>query len=442
MSDQTAVAEAGKQGGSTLSPEKYRAFVRILEDELIPAMGCTEPIAVAYASAVAEDTLGEVPVSCTAIVSGNIVKNVNSVVVPNTGGMRGLPASVAAGVVSGHAEAKLEVLASIKEADREKIVEYLARTPIQIELAETDEPFYVEIVVTGASGSTARVVMEKDHTHISLVEKDGQVVRSQPVTRIEAELGNILDLFTVQDIVDFADCVDLDEVREFLGRQVDYNYAIAQEGLTNDWGAQIGKTYMSMYDSSNVLIRAKAAAAAGSDARMNGCPMPVVIVSGSGNQGIAASVPLVVYAEEYGKTRDELLRALVVSDLVAIYQKLGIGCLSAYCGAICAGTGAAAGIVYLLGGRFEEIEHTIVNSLGIISGMVCDGAKSSCAAKIALSFDSGMLGARMYANGNQFRNGDGIVGCSVDRTVANVSRMAREGMRATDREILSIMIGK
>lgn len=423
-----------------VSEETYQAYVDILHKELIVATGCTEPIAVAYAAALAAKTLGCEPVRCVALVSGNIVKNVNSVTVPNTGGLRGIKASVAAGVTVGDSDNLLDVLGNVDDAGRARLRAYLDAHDIAVELAETDEPFFVNVRVE-ADGSSATVQMEKSHTNVSYIEHNGEVLHDTRVTGTPED-ERTRSYLNLADIVAFAEHANLDDVREVLERQVDYNYAIAQEGLKNDWGARVGKLYATCYNGDDVLVKAKAAAAAGSDARMSGCPMPVVIVSGSGNQGITASVPVAVYAKEYGKSRDEMLRALIIADLISVYQKMGIGCLSAFCGAVSAGTGAAAGIAYLLGGGMEEIEHTIVNALGVVSGMVCDGAKPSCAAKIAASVETGVFGYRLFKNGNEFIAGDGIVTMGVDETIQNVSRMAREGMRQTDREILNIMIGK
>lgn len=444
-SSQTAMTEEdemkNRAGESPLDSDVYADYVEILKEELIPATGCTEPIAVAYASAMAARYLEGEPRRCIAAISGSIIKNVNSVVVPNTGGLHGISAAIAAGAAAGDADAQLEVLAEVNEEGQALIRGFLDNCTITVDLADTQEPFFIDIRLL-REGHSSHVVMEGGHTHISLVERDDEVVFNEDVADSSEDSNASWSSLNANDIITFADQVDLDDVREVLDRQIDYNYAIAQEGLRGDWGAQVGKTYLTSYDADDILVRAKANAAAGSDARMSGCPMPVVIISGSGNQGITASVPLVVYAREYGKSHDELLRALIVSDLVAIYQKTGIGCLSAFCGAVSAGVGAAAGIVYLLGGSREEIVHTIVNALGIISGMVCDGAKPSCAAKIAAALETGMFGYNLFKHGHEFYAGDGIVTKGVDRTIANVSRMAREGMRRTDREILNIMIGK
>lgn len=427
-----------------LHDKKYQDYVKILKEELVPAMGCTEPIAVAYAAARCRDILGEMPQRCRLNVSGNLIKNVKSVVVPNTGGLKGLEASVAAGVVAGDADAMLEVVAKITPQQQPLIADYLKNYEIKVDLADTTETFYLELQVW-AGEHTARVVIVGYHTNIVLTEKDGNVLfRAGSTDESSVSQSGLTDrsILNVEDIIAFADMVDLEDVREVLDRQISYNCAIADEGLANGWGAQVGKTLMNQYESVSIEMKARAYAAAGSDARMSGCSLPVVIVSGSGNQGMTASLPVVMFAREWGKSHDELLRALVVSNLVTIHQKTGIGRLSAFCGAVSAGCGAGAGIAYLDGGRYEEVSHTIVNALAVVSGITCDGAKPSCAAKIASAVDAGILGYRLYQAGNQFYAGDGIVSKGVDHTIENVGRMAREGMRETDHEILKIMIGQ
>lgn len=419
----------------------YRDYIRILREELVPAMGCTEPIAVAYAAARCRDILGAMPERCCLTVSGNLIKNVKSVIVPNTGGLKGLEASVAAGVVAGDAEAMLEVVAKITPEQQPKIKEYLDTHEIRVELANTEETFYLDLQMW-AGEHTARLLILGYHTNIVFTEKDGEILFRSGANNVSETGLTDRSILNVRDIVTFAETADLEEVRDVLERQIAYNCAIAEEGLKGQWGAQVGKTLMRLYDSNSPEIKARAYAAAGSDARMSGCNMPVVIVSGSGNQGMTASLPVVVFAREKGANHEELLRALVVSNLVTIHQKTGIGRLSAFCGAVSAGCGAAAGIAFLDGGRYREIAHTIVNALAVVSGITCDGAKPSCAAKIAAAVDAGILGYRLFQNGQQFYAGDGIVTKGVDHTIENVGRMARVGMRETDREILKIMIGQ
>jgi L-cysteine desulfidase len=416
----------------------YREYVNILKEELIPATGCTEPIAVAYAAAVARETLGMEPEMVDIIVSANIIKNVKSVIVPHTGGLRGIPAAAAAGIVAGDAKGELEVLANISQEQIPQIAAYLERALFQVTQADSEFIFDIQITVrAGEHSALARIVGY--HTNVVRVERDGQVLLDNPYSEDGSQYATDHSLLTVEKIVEFADCVDLADVQETLDRQIRCNTAIAQEGLRGNWGANIGRILLQSYGD-NVHNRAKAMAAAGSDGRMNGCELPVVINSGSGNQGLTASLPVIVYAEELKVSQEMLYRALVVSNLVTIHLKTGIGRLSAYCGAISAGCGAGAGVTYLYGGRQTEIAHTIVNALAINSGVICDGAKSSCAAKIASAVEAGLLGMQMYFHGSQFYGGDGIVTKGAENTIQNVGQLAREGMAETDREIIRIMI--
>ena len=401
----------------------YSAYVKILEEELVPAMGCTEPIAVAYAAALARKALGEMPQSVEVHVSANIIKNVKSVVVPHTGGLRGIGAAVAAGIVAGDADRELEVLSAVTEEQVEAMAAYLKDTPISI--AASDNGYIFDIQIRANAGEhTAFVQIAGSHTNVIRVEKDGVVLRSLEYTEGGQAEKTDRSLLNVEQIIEFADCVDIEDVKAVLDRQIDFNTTIAEEGLSGKWGANIGRVLLNAYGN-DVANRAKATAAAGSDARMSGCEKPVVINSGSGNQGMTASLPVIVYAKELNTTREQLYRALVVSNLVTIHLKTGIGRLSAYCGATSAGCGAGAGITYLYGGKANEISHTIVNAVAINSGMVCDGAKASCAAKIASAVEAGLLGMQMQMQGEQFYGGDGIVVKGVENTIRNVGRLAR-----------------
>ena len=419
----------------------YGAYLRILETELIPATGCTEPIAIAYGAAKARQVLGALPEKCRVACSGNIIKNVKSVVVPNTGNLRGIEAAAAAGLVAGDPDVQLQVISHVAEKDRDAIRAYRDSHQIEVVPWAGDKVFYIALTVWAGEDS-ARVVIEDFHTNITCIEKNGVRIFAQEGDCSEGgESGDgpAYELLSVARIVDFADSVDLVDVETVLERQIACNTAISREGLTHSWGARIGQTLLAAQGNS-VRVRAKAAAAAGADARMSGCEMPVVIVSGSGNQGMTASLPVIEYARELNVSREKLLRALVVSNLVTIHQKTSIGRLSAFCGAVSAGCGAAAGIAYLHGDGYEVIAHTVVNTLAILSGMVCDGAKPSCAGKIAMAVEAGLMGYEMYKHGkNQFYSGEGIVKKGVDNTIRTVGRMAREGMRDTDREILDIM---
>ncbi len=419
------------------SSEIVNAYIAILHDELIPATGCTEPIAIAYAAARLRETLGALPERVLAEVSGNIIKNVKSVVVPNTGGLKGIKAAVAAGAVAGEADQLLQVISRVPQEKHGDIARFVEEVPVEIAYAHTSR--LLDIRLTGWAGEHSAMIRIADsHSNIVRVERDGEILLDRPLTEAAGDSGTEKSLLTVADILDFADTVDLDQVRELLDRQIDYNTAIAREGLKGNWGANIGSVLLGDYPT-DIKTEAKAWAAAGSDARMSGCEMPVVILSGSGNQGITASVPVIRYADHLGVSREKLYRALLVSDLVTIHQKSGIGRLSAYCGAISAGVGAGAGIAYLLEGTYEAIAHTIVNAVAILSGTICDGAKPSCAAKIAASVDAGILGYHMWRNHQEFKSGDGIVTKGVDNTIANVGVLAKEGMRQTDQIILDIM---
>jgi len=417
--------------------QRYSAYTRLLHRELRPAMGCTEPIAVAYACARARALLGRLPERVELVVSGNIIKNVKSVVVPNTGGRRGLKTSAAAGVVAADEGRELECLAALNDEDRCAIDRYLQRECISIDVAASGRVFDLDVTVF-AGEDRARVRIADAHTNIVHLSRNGEALLDKPL--IDAADDPDEGLLTVEGIVEYADSVELDDVRQPLERQISCNTAISDEGLKNTYGASIGRVLLQGYGGDDVHVRAKARAAAGSDARMNGCELPVIIVSGSGNQGITATMPLVEYAEAYGVERDRLLRALIVADLLTVHQKTGIGRLSAFCGAVNAACGAAAGIAYLMGGGLKEVAHTLVNALAIVSGMVCDGAKASCAAKIVAALEGGLMGYEMYRNGFQFYSGDGLVKKGVENTIDNIARLGSKGMSETDREILRMMI--
>ncbi len=414
-------------------------YLDILREELVPAMGCTEPIAIAYAAALARDTLGAMPERTVLTVSGNIVKNVKSVVVPNTGGRKGMRSAVAAGLCFGKAERELEVIAEARPEDLSAMDAWLESAAIEIREAESDLPFDLAVELI-RGGESAYVHIVSHHTNVVCIRKNGETLLEKPWSAEADTVPENRASLNVEDIVAFADEVDVELLRPILQRQIDCNMAIAKEGLTGKYGAGIGKILILSYGNS-VHNRAKAWAAAGSDARMDGCEMPVVINSGSGNQGLTASVPVIIYAQECAVSEAQLFRALAVSNLVTIHLKTGIGSLSAYCGATSAGAGAGAGICYLYGGKGKEVSHTIVNALAINSGMICDGAKASCAAKIASAVEAGMLGMRMFMHDSQFYGGDGIVVKGVENTIRAVSTIARDGMRGTDKEVIRLMMG-
>ena len=417
----------------------YDDYVNILKEELLPAMGCTEPIAVAYAAALARNALGRLPERVEIAVSGNILKNVKSVIVPCTGGLKGVISAAAAGIVAGQSDKKLEVLSLLTDDDREAIKKYMLVTPFTVAASSSGCIFDIEVkVFCGGDSASARI--EGHHTNVVEITKNGEKILNKEAASENADEGMTdRSTLTVKNIIEFADAVDLADVEEVIKRQLAYNGAIAEEGLTNDYGARVGKVLLDSFGN-GVHNLAKATAAAGSDARMNGCSLPVIIVSGSGNQGMTASLPVKVYAEHMHASEDKLFRAVVLSDLITVHLKTGIGRLSAYCGAVSAGAGAGAGIAYLYGGGFEEISHTIVNALAITSGLICDGAKSSCAAKIAAAVDAGIMGYEMYRRGSQFYGGDGILLHGVEDTIENVSDLARVGMKETDEEIIRLMV--
>ena len=425
-----------------LSTEMISIYTAALKDELRPAMGCTEPIAIAYASAIMTDVLGGEAEKISVELSGNIIKNVKSVVVPATGGMHGIESAVAAGVIANDYRRRLEVLSALSESDAARIAAYKQSCPIEIH--ELNSRCSFDLKLTGyLGGDTATVRIQDNHTSVVEVTKNGADLCS-----LYAETGKASDeksaqapgnLLNVRDIVTFAEEVELDELRPYPEKQIELNMAIAEEGLRNTYGASIGKLLLQI-GFADTARKARAYAAAGSDARMSGCELAVCIISGSGNQGITASVPVIVYAREHGIDRERLLRALIVSDLVTVHQKEGIGCLSAYCGAISAGCGCGAGIAFLLGSDYRQIAHTIVNAVAILSGTICDGAKPSCAAKIAMAVEAGILGYEMAKTDRQFYAGDGIVTKGVENTIRNVGRLARDGMGGTDKEIIKIML--
>lgn len=418
--------------------EHYQTYVDILNEELMPAMGCTEPIAIAYCASLVKDTLKALPSEVIIKVSGNIIKNVKSVVVPHTNGMQGIKAAAGIGLLGGNSSKELEVIAHIPKEIIAKLPEYLNNTKISVEDVDNEHTLYIEI--TGiVDNNSAKVIIQDSHTHVYSITLNNKVIylNEKPVKKNESNIDK--SVLNVKDIVEFANIVNIDDVKATLDRQIEYNWAIAKEGIHNNYGANIGKTLIT-YGKNDTVQYCKALAAAASDARMNGCEMPVVINSGSGNQGITCSVPVLAYAKKTSKDKELVYRALVVSNLITTHIKNSIGKLSAFCGVVIAGAGCGAGIAYLEGGQEREISHTIVNALAIISGVVCDGAKSSCAAKIASSVEAGILGYYMFKEGNQFLSGEGIVKKGVENTIKAIGNLARVGMCQTDKEIIQIMM--
>ena len=419
----------------------YKNYDQILHEELLPAIGCTEPIAIAYGSAKAREILGELPLSVLIEASGNIIKNVKSVVVPNTRGLKGIEAATAAGVIAGDSSKILEVISQVSQEQRIEIQKYLSRKSITVKPADSDKVFDIIFTLQGANSKVVLRICDY-HTNITYIEKDGIVLQEDGKILFDDYSQNLTDrsLLTVEKILQYINSGNLHNVEHLIRRQIEYNYAIAEEGISHNWGANIGKVLLHSCGNS-VDIRARAMAAAGSDARMSGCELPVIIVSGSGNQGITACVPVVVYARHLQVSPEKEIQAVALSDLLTIHLKTGIGRLSAYCGAVSAACAAAAAIAWLQGGSYDEIAHTLVNSLAIASGIICDGAKPSCAAKIALAIEGGLLGYKMYKNGQEFYGGEGIVTKGVENTIKNIGRLGHEGMKETDKEIIRIMTG-
>ncbi len=418
----------------------YSEYVNILRRELVPAMGCTEPIAVAFCAARARETLGRMPERVRIQASGNIIKNVKSVIVPHANGMRGLEAAAAVGILYGDSSRCLEVISSVTREQELALGEEMKQ--LSISVAPLESEHILDLVVTVSKGDdSVSVHVEDEHTNVVEIIKNGrcEYVKSGCGCNSETEREPDYSLLSVADIFDFANTVELSDVEDIISRQIEYNTAISREGMTNNYGARIGKLLKKR--DGGIRTDACAAAAAGSDARMSGCDMPVVICSGSGNQGMTTSLPVITYAEYHEKSREELYRALVLSNLITLHLKSGIGRLSAYCGAVSAGAGAGSGIAYLLSGELSAINHTIVNSLAISSGIICDGAKASCAAKIAMAVDAGIMGYEMYCEGCEFFGGEGLVSKGVENTIRNIYALGHDGMKETDKKIIEIMTG-
>ena len=423
-----------------ISREEYENYVIILRGELVPAMGCTEPIAIAYASSKAREILGEevrhIHVSC----SGNIVKNVKGVIVPNSGGQKGIEAAAILGAVGGDSSRELEVISSTTDEARALTRKLVRENLCDVSLAEDVPNLYIEVTAEGES-HTSTVKIENSHTNITLIKRDNNIILERLPEKVsikEEVTSGDKSMMTLRGIIDFADTLEISDVEEIFDRQTEYNVRISQEGLDNKWGACIGKTMIETWGD-DVRTCACARAAAGSDARMSGCPLPVIINSGSGNQGITVTLPVVEYAERWRISRTKMYRALAVSNLVSIYIKHYIGSLSAFCGAVSAASGAGAGITYMAGGDYASIGRTITNTLANVGGIVCDGAKPSCAAKIASSVHAAILAHHMSMNDDEFRGGEGFVEDDVERTIKNMGYIGKIGMKETDREILNVM---
>lgn len=417
--------------------EVYDNYVEILNNELVPALGCTEPIAIAYAAAKAKALLGREPKRVEVWCSGNIIKNVKAVTVPNTGNLKGINAAAIAGIVGGNPEMGLQVLEHISNEDINTIKKLLNEDFSKTCFAEGVDNLYIAVKVI-SDNESAEVCIKKSHTNICMTKKNDVVIFEKNDNNDEKVIGGDRALLNIKNILEFANIVKIDDIKQVISNQICMNTAIADEGLKNDYGVAVGKTLLKCYGN-DIKVRAKARAAAGSDARMSGCSMPVVINSGSGNQGMTVSLPVIEYAKELGVSKEKLYRALVVSNLTSIHQKTAIGKLSAYCGAVSAACGSGAGITYLHGGDYEEISRTITNTIANIGGIVCDGAKPSCAAKIASAVDAAIMAHYMSAQNKVFQSGDGLVKNNVENTIKSIGRMGNQGMKSTDIEILKIM---
>lgn len=413
----------------------YENFVNILHSELLTALGCTEPIAIAYAAAKARAVLGEMPQRAVIHCSGNIIKNVKSVTVPNSGGMMGIEIAAILGIVGGREDAELEVLSNITDEHREMAKKLLKEKFCQCKLQEDVDNLYVDVYVESAQHS-AQVTVINRHTFIARIIKDGQTLFSSSEFHSEKSDKSMLSM---ERILQFARCVDIANVKDVISHQIELNSAISKEGLSEKYGAQIGNILLKAFGN-DVKYRAMAAAAAGSDARMSGCALPVVINSGSGNQGMTVSLPVLEYGKYLGSSEEQIYRALVISNLVSIHIKKYIGDLSAFCGAVSAACGAGAAITYLHGGTDQQIGNTIINTIANVGGIICDGAKASCAAKIASSVNAAILGHIMSMNGIVFHSEEGIVGDDVEGTIQSIGHVGCVGMKKTDVEILKIML--
>ncbi len=411
-------------------------YISLLQKEMKPAFGCTEPIALAYAAAKAASVLDEFPNHIHARCSANIIKNVKSVVIPNSGGRKGLAAAAVLGAIVGHPERELEVLESTTDEDRKWLGTLLEANFCTVELAEGVDNLYIEIMAT-TDEHTAVVRIENAHTNITYVSVDGNVI-SETINEIKEAESSTCPM-TFDSIYEFAKAGDISGILPSIKQQVEYNTAISNEGLSNDYGANIGRLLLLDDETPSLETKCKARAAAGSDARMSGCPLPVVICSGSGNQGLTVSMPIITTAEELDKTDEELYRSLVFANLLTLYVKSGIGKLSAYCGVVSAGIVSVAGIAFLKGDSKDIIEDTLVNGLVSLSGIVCDGAKPSCAGKIAISLDGAFLGYKQARLNKSYQKGDGLVAHSVDDTIKSIGVVA-QGMKETDVVILNEML--
>jgi len=418
----------------------YNCYLAILKSELIIALGCTEPIAIAYAAAMARKVLGAEPDHCEVSCSGNIIKNVKGVTVPNSGGQKGIVTAAILGVVGGDADKELAVLEGVTDEDRMRTKKLCKTDFCSCKLIEGTESLHIIVELTKGNHKVL-VELKQYHTNITRIVKDSKEL---PVKKKQVQGTNLEEpdksQLNLEGILEFADEINIADVEEIIANQISYNTALSEEGMQNSYGAEIGRTMLKECDKNDIRVLAQAYAAAGSDARMSGCPMAAVINSGSGNQGITVTMPVVKYADFLQVSRERLYRSLVVANLVAIHQKRFIGNLSAYCGAVSAACGAGSGIAYMQGYGLDVIAKQITNTIATIGGMVCDGAKASCAAKISAAVNVSLLGLQLAIDNHSFSSGEGLVKDDVEQTIRSIGRMGRVGMKSTDIEILNIML--
>lgn len=415
----------------------HQVYIDIMKKELVSSMGCTEPVAIAFCAAKARSVLNKLPEKVLIEVSGNIIKNVKGVVVPNTNGMKGIIIAAAMGIVAGDDKKGLEVIANVDPKKLDEVKDFIKNTNIELKMIDSNIELDIRITLYNVLDIVSVRVIN-NHTNIVLIKHNEKVIFDDVYNNEDGPCGNNYKLLNMKDIYEFAVKSNIDDLIEILKTQIEYSINISNEGLKNNYGANIGQTILKTYGK-DVRNRAKAKTAAGSDARMNGCELPVIINSGSGNQGLTVTLPVIEFAEELNVSKEKLYRALALANLIAIYQKSQIGSLSAFCGAVSAAAAAGAAITYLKGGNYTDVAQTFINGLAISSGIICDGAKASCAAKIAISVDSGILASDMHENESKFYSGDGIVGIDADQTIKNIAKIAREGMKETDKEILYLM---
>lgn len=420
--------------------ELYNNYIQLLKDEMVKALGCTEPIAVALAGAKAREVLGIMPKKIIIKCSQNIIKNVKGVIVPTTPNMKGIDVACVLGVIAGDANLGLEVLNNVKEKDIKELKELLLKNICEVQQLNSGDNLHIICYVENGN-ENAEVEILHSHSNIESIKKNGKVIfQNKDGKNINSQKIDY-SILNFEDIYNFSNTFKIEDLKDLLDMEIQCNNAIAEEGLKNDYGAKVGKTILKNAGDS-IKEKVKAYAAAGSDARMSGCNMPVVINSGSGNQGMAILSTVYQYAKYLKISNEKLYRALVFANLIGLWQKAGIGKLSAFCGAVSAASAAGAAITYMKGGTKKQIEDTIINTLASAGGIVCDGAKPSCALKIATAVDAAIMSSEMAMNNCVFQNGEGLVKDNIENTVSAICEMAKDGMKNTDEKILEIMLKK